>query len=69
MLTVSSLRSQFMTAALIKSMVGDFFREDEVLTAKSAIIDAVSKIGGLSIQAHIKTASVLTKLGHQWMIS
>ena len=41
-------------AALIKSTVGDFFREDEVLTAKSILIDAVSKISGLSIQAHIK---------------
>ena len=42
-------------AALIRSTVITFFREDEILNVKLVLSDIVSKISGLSIQAHVKT--------------
>jgi len=41
-------------AAVIKSTVADVFPEDEFLTVKSTLIDAVRRISGVSIQAHVK---------------
>jgi len=42
-------------ASLIKSTAVDFFREDEILSAKSKLISAVEGISGLSIQHYCKT--------------
>ena len=41
-------------ASLIKSTVLDFFRDDEILTAKSKFVSSAERIQGLSIQSYCK---------------